>query len=293
MSQALTGGEDVPPRSTATARQQRLGAELRKLRERAGLSTREAGQKLGVDPARISNIESGRFGVSADRVRTFALGYDCTDSVFVDALAEMVSARGRNWWDDYQGVLPSVLLDLAEMEHHATSIRTAQFTHLPGLLQTADYARLIFQQNVPTLPQPMVEHRVSHRLKRQGVLFRDAPVPFATIIHEAALRMRFGDPKLMRDQLAYIVEMSERPMVDVLVLPFAAGVFPGAGQTVVFATGPVRQLDTVQLDTEHGGEFLHAEAQLVKYRTILERFQALCLDEEESRAFVRQVIASL
>ncbi|MGW3413659.1 FG-GAP-like repeat-containing protein [Streptomyces sp. NPDC000888] len=59
-------GEAVPPRPTATVRQQRLGAELRKLRERAGLNSLEARQKLRVDPARISNIESGRFGVSAE-----------------------------------------------------------------------------------------------------------------------------------------------------------------------------------------------------------------------------------
>jgi transcriptional regulator with XRE-family HTH domain len=83
--------------NTATVRQQRLGAELRKLRERAGLSTRAAGQKLGVDPARISNIEAGRFGVSADRIRAFALGYDCGDEPYVEALAAMTTGRTPGW----------------------------------------------------------------------------------------------------------------------------------------------------------------------------------------------------
>ncbi|MPY61876.1 helix-turn-helix domain-containing protein [Streptomyces spongiae] len=286
-------GAAVPPRPTATARQQRLGAELRKLRERADLTTRAAGQKLGVDPARISNIESGRFGVSADRVRAFAFGYDCDDEPYIDALATMTTSRSRNWWDDYRDLLPPVLLDLSEMEEHATALHTVQFTHLPGLLQTPDYARLVFQQNVPALSPPMVEHRLSHRIKRQGILYADTPTPYTAIIHEAALRMQFGGPEVMRKQLAHIAEMSEREHVTVLVLPFAAGIFPGAGQTVVIAQGPVRQLDTVQLDTEHGSEFLHAEAQLVKYRTIMGRMEGLSLDATASRDLIHTLATNL
>lgn len=283
----------MPPRPSATVRQQRLGAELRKLRKRAGLNSREAGQKLGVDPARISNIESGRFGVSADRVRAFAHGYECCDESYIDALAAMTAGRSRNWWDDYRDLLPPVLLDLSEMEQHAKTLRTVQFTHLPGLLQTADYARLVFQQNVPSLPPPKIEHRLSHRIKRQGILYGDSPTQYAGIIHEAALRMRFGGPDVMRDQLAHIARMSERKNVTVLVLPFSAGIFPGAGQTVVIAGGPHPQLDTVQLDTEHGSEFLHAEAQLVKYRTIMGRMEQLSLDAADSRDFIHGLIEDL
>ncbi|GGV70300.1 transcriptional regulator [Streptomyces longisporoflavus] len=281
----------MPPRSTATVRQQRLGAELRKLRERAGLNSREAGQKLGVNPARISNIEAGRFGVSADRVRTFALGYDCADEPYIDALAAMTTGRSRNWWDDYRDILPPVLLDLSEMEEHATALRTVQFTHLPGLLQIPDYARVIFQQNVPALSPPSVEHRLSHRIKRQGVLYADTPTPYAAIIHEAALRMQFGGAEIMRRQLAHIAEMSERENVTVRVLPFAAGIFPGAGQTVAIAKGPHPELDTVQLDTEHGSEFLYAEAQLMKYRTIMSRLESQSLDAPTSRDFIHSLIA--
>lgn len=263
------------------------------MRERAGLTTRAAGQKLGVDPARVSNIESGRFGVSPDRVRAFALGYDCDDEPYVEALAAMTTSRSRNWWDDYRELLPPVLLDLSEMEEHATALRTVQFTHLPGLLQTPDYARLVFQQNVPALSPPMVEHRLSHRIKRQGILYSDSPTPYTGIIHEAALRMQFGAPKVMHNQLTHITEMSKREHMTVLVLPFAAGIFPGAGQTVVIAQGPHPRLDTVQLDTEHGSEFLHAEAQLEKYRTIMSRMEDLSLSAAASRDFIHTLMANL
>lgn len=124
---------------------------------------------------------------------------------------------------------------------------------------------MVFQQNVPALSPPMVEHRL-HRIKRQGVLYSDTRTPYTGIVHEAALRTQFGGTEITRKQLAHIAEMSEREGVTILVLPFSAGIFPGAGQTVVIAHGP-----HPQLDTEHGSEFLHAEAQLMRYRTIMGR----------------------
>ncbi|MFH8349216.1 helix-turn-helix domain-containing protein [Streptomyces sp. NPDC018045] len=283
----------MPPRSAPTGRQQRIGAELRKLRERAGLATREAGQLLSVNAARISSIESGRFGVSAERVRMFAHNYGCADEAYIAALADMTASHGRQWWDEYRRLLPSNLLDLAELEHYAGAISTAQIAHLPGLMQTVDYARVIFRQSIPALSPPEIEHRVSHRIKRQEILYGDDPTPFKAIIHEAALRMQFGGRRVVKEQLTHIAELSELPHVVVLVVPYSAGVFPGAGQTVLYASGPVPQLDTVQLDSEHGSECVYADYQLEKYRTFMRRFEDVALQENASREFLQDIISEL
>ncbi|MFD0307086.1 helix-turn-helix domain-containing protein [Streptomyces sp. NPDC127119] len=283
----------MPPRAAATVRQQRIGAELRKLRERAGMTAREAGELLSVNAARISSIEAGRFGVSADRIRMFAHSYGSSDEPYIEALVATAAGRGRSWWDEYRETLPSGLLDLSELEHHATTISTAQIAHIPGLFQTVDYARLVFRQSIPKLSPPEIEYRVTHRIKRQGILFADNPIPYTAIIHEAALRMRFGSRDVTREQLEHIVEMSEREHVTVLVIPYEAGVFPGAGQTVLYAEGPVPQLDTVQLDAEHGSVFLHADLQLEKYRTFMTHFRAVALKEAESRTLIQAIIDNL
>ncbi|MGP4110073.1 helix-turn-helix domain-containing protein [Streptomyces sp. 4N509B] len=283
----------MPPRSAPTARQRRLGAELRKLRERAGLTSVVAATQLGVTQSRLSAIEGGRYGVSGERVRTFALHYGCSDEALIDALAAMTVGRQRRWWDEYRDVLPADMLDLAELEHHATAIRTTQVSHLPGLLQTIDYARCIFRQHVPKLPAPLLEYRTSLRIKRQQIFLGPHPTPYQAVIHEAALRMRFGGAKVTRAQLTHINEMSEHDHITVRVVPFAAGDFPGSGQTVLYAEGPVPQLDTVQLDTEHGCELLDAEAELVNYRTSMDRFNGLALSPADSREFVHQIIKTL
>ncbi|UNO40166.1 helix-turn-helix transcriptional regulator [Streptomyces sp. MST-110588] len=283
----------MPQRDAPTARQRRLGWELRKLRERAGMSATEAGELLGIGQSRVSNTEVGRIGISAERVRVFALNYGCDDERLVEALAAMETGRTRHWWEEYRGRLPAGLLDLAELEHYATAIRTAQLTHLPGLLQTVDYARLTFRQCIPQLPPPEIEYRISHRIKRQDVIYRARPIPYTAIIHEAALRMQFGGPEVTREQLRHIIDMSERDGVAVLVIPFSAGIFPGSGQTIVFAEGPLPELDTVQLDAEHGFVFVHTEVALAKYRTVLDRMEAMALKPEPSRDFIRSIMKTL
>ncbi|ASQ95436.1 helix-turn-helix transcriptional regulator [Streptomyces sp. 11-1-2] len=279
----------MPPSSTPTARKQRLGAELRKLRERAGMSSTAAAALLGGNQARISNIEAGRYAVSADRVRVLAQNYSCSDQALVDALAGMTGDRKRGWWEEYRETFSSGLLDLAELEHHAVAARVAQVITVPGLLQTPEHARAIFRDVVPPLMPPEVEHRVSYRVKRQVVLFRDEPLPYTAIIHEAALRMQFGGAATAKAQLEHLIGMSERDHVTVVVIPFGGVSFPISAHGVDYFCGPVTQLDTVQLDTAHGVELVDAAAQLEKYRLVLDRMEQAALGPDESRDLIRRI----
>ncbi|MCZ4510479.1 helix-turn-helix transcriptional regulator [Streptomyces sp. ActVer] len=280
-------------RSNPTGRQLRLGTELRKLRERAGLTSTQASRLLGVQQNQISNVEAGRAGVSPERVRTLACHYECGDKALVEALSGMAAERARGWWEQYRELLPAVLLDLAEVEHHATRLRTAVTVHIPGLFQTTDYAREIFRQDVPEMSPPDIEHRVSFRVKRQAVLYRDSPTPHQAIIHEAALRMKFGGPPVTRAQLQHLLDMSKQDHISLHVIPFDAGTFPGSGQSIYYSDGPVPQLDTVNLDQSHGPAFLDSEAQLDKYRVLLDRMEASALPPSESRDFIHKVVQDL
>ncbi|MGW6240690.1 helix-turn-helix domain-containing protein [Streptomyces sp. NPDC055094] len=282
-----------PKNLPATVRQRRLGAELRRLRQQADLTTAQAGVLDGSSQPRISSIESGRYAVGADRVRALARGYSCTDEAYIDALTEMTGGRTRGWWDEYRELLTLDAIDLAELEHHATSMRTASVIHLPGLLQTRAHAHAVISDVVPPFAPHEVEHRVSYRIKRQVVLYRDNPMPLTAVIHEAALRMGFGGPEAARAQLKHLLDMSELDHITVLVIPFGAGTFPGAGANIYYMAGAVPALDTVQLDTEHGAAFLDAQPQLIRYRTVLDRMEGCSLEPTKSRDLIRRIAADL
>ncbi|MGW1818887.1 helix-turn-helix domain-containing protein [Streptomyces sp. NPDC002125] len=282
-----------PVRANPTGRQLRLGSELRKLRERAGLTATQAGQLLGVKQNQISNMEAGRVGVSPERVRTLAGHYRCVDEGVVNALCDMTSDRTRGWWEEYREILPPKLLDLAEIEHHGAGLQAAHSMHIPGLLQTVDHAREIYRQAVPEISPPEIEHRVSYRVKRQAVLYRDNAAPYRAVIHEAALRMRFGGPGIARAQLRHLLALSERPHVSIRVVPFSATYYPGSGQSVYYVRGPVPALDTAQLDQSHGPVFIDSEAQLAQYRLLLERLDDAALPTEQSQDLIHAIAREL
>ncbi|MDX2931130.1 helix-turn-helix domain-containing protein [Streptomyces ipomoeae] len=280
-------------RTSPTERQKRLGAEVRRMRTSAGVSAEYAAGLLGVDRGKISHIESGVRAISPERLRTLACNCDCQDERYVEALAEMAQPGQRGWWDKYRGTLPQGLLDIAELEAHAVRMRAAYSVHIPGLLQTSDHALAIFRVVIPQLPEHEIALRLAHRVERQHVLDSDNPTPFTAIVHEAALRMRFGGREVARAQLEHLLKKSEQDNITLLVIPFEAGAFPGAGQTVLYAEGPVPQLDTVQIDNSHGPDFLYADTQLAKYRAHLDWMEGIALSPSASRDFIRDIANSL
>lgn len=199
----------MAPRNAPTGRQRRLATEMRRLREQAGISIQEAAAMLGADRTMISNVEAGRTGLSEERVRQLACHYKCPDPRLIDGLAAMAGRRMRPWWNEYRGKLPDGHLDVSEIEYHATRIRTAQTIHLPGLFQTEDYARAIFNLAVPELPRLQLELRVAHRMDRQAVVTGSQATPYIGIIHEAALRLEFGGRDVARKQLNYLADAAD------------------------------------------------------------------------------------
>ncbi|WP_329293231.1 helix-turn-helix transcriptional regulator [Streptomyces pseudovenezuelae] len=274
-------------RREPTARQMRLGVELRRLREAAGLTTIEAAALLGVNRVQITHIESGITGVSEQRVRRLASHYACTDQEFVDALISMATDRTRGWWEEYRGLLPTPFLDLSELEHHARFLHHVAVLYVPGLLQTEDYARAVFSSRLPELPHEELELRIQHRKARQKIA-----IPYKALIHEAALRIRVKDRATSKAQLARLVELSDAEHVTLRAIPFDLDDF-AASSTMTYAGGPLPKLDTVVRDAPHGSVLIDSEAQLTIYRTRFHRVEAVSLEPNESRDFIHRLAKEL
>ncbi|MCX5204687.1 helix-turn-helix domain-containing protein [Streptomyces sp. NBC_00237] len=279
----------MPPRSQPTARQVRLGVELRRLREAAGMTAREVAVALGSSSVHMSQTEAGIAGVSEARVRRLAAHYACVDAELIDALVAMATERTRGWWEEYRDVLPVAFLDLSELEHHACSIREVGTDHVPGLLQTEEYARAVFKYWRPGLPSSELEPRVAHRKRRGAILDRADATPYEAVLHESVLRTRVADRKVARAQLERILDHSTKPNVTVCVIPFDVDNFAGAGTTMMYASGPVPALDTVHMDTVSGGVYVDAVAQLHALRSIFETVTSAALEPSRSRDYIHRL----
>ena len=275
-------------RREPTARQMRLGVELRRLREAAGLTATEAAALLGANRVQISHIESGLTGVSEQRLHRLKSHYACTDEEFISALITMATDRTRGWWEEYRGLLPKSFLDLAELEHHAAFLHDVAILYVPGRLQTEDSARAVFSARLPELADDELELRVRHRMARQEIV-----IPHEVVIHEAALRFRVSDRLATRAQLARLLELSEADYITLRVIPFDLDGFAKASSTMTYVGGPLPKLDTVVRDAPHGSIFIDSEAQLNTYRTSFRRVKAVSLDPERSREFIHDLAKEL
>ncbi|MEU5091422.1 helix-turn-helix transcriptional regulator [Streptomyces sp. NPDC021356] len=275
-------------RAEPTARQLRLATELRRLREAAGLNSRQAAALLGVNPAQITHIESALAGVSEQRIRRMASHYACTDTEFIDALVAMATDRTRGWWEEYRGLLPTSFLDLSELDHHSSFLREVSILFVPGLLQTEDYARAVFSSRVPDLTPEELELRVRYRMERQAI-----STPYEVIVHEAALRIRVSDRATSRTQLSRLLDLSEADHVTLRVIPFDLDGFSRASSTMTYAGGSVPKLDTVVRDAPHGSVFVDSEAQLDAYRTRFRKVRDVSLEPERSRDLIHRLTKEL
>jgi hypothetical protein len=250
---------------------------------------------LGTDQGKISHIESGRIGVSEERIRKLATFYACHDQALLDALCTIAREhRGQYWWDEYRGIIAPGPLNVAELEYHSVAMKAVHTVSFPGLLQIPDYARALFRGVFhPELTPEEIDTRTEFRMRRKVVFEREDPPPFDVFIHEAALRMRFGGRHVVRAQLRYLMDAGEWPNVTVRVIPFTNEEFFEATQPVFYSTGVVPQLDTVQYDTPRGGGFLDSTAELEGYRAFFDRAGKVSLSAEESRQLIHHIAREL
>lgn len=257
------------------------------------MTAREAAELLEADAVQMSQIESGTVGVSAKRVRRMAANYACTDVALTEALVEMATDRTKGWWEEYRGVLPPVFLDGAEAEHHAAFLREVVIHYIPGLLQTADYARSVFTYTRPELTEDEVDLRVEHRMKRRAVIERETPVPYETVVHEFALRVHVADHEASLRQLRFILDKIDAGQATVRVIPIDREGFAGAGASMLYLGGAVPQLDTALRDAPTGVAYIDAEPRLEQLRTLYRRVRSASLEPTASRDLIHRLTKEL
>lgn len=262
-------------RTTISERQRRLGHELKKLREQAGLSAGEAADRIGMGRGQLSHIEAGRTSILSDRLRHLCQALGCESVPHIESLVAMSEATGKGWWSAYKGNIGSAAMNLAELEAGAVSLRTHEALFIPGLLQTEAYIRTIFSS--PKLNVRDIDEATAFRLERQAILTSERAPAFHAVIHEAALHMRFGGPTVLREQLLHLIEMAQLPNITVQIFPFGADLDAALSGTFLHTITPVRELSTIVLDHPAGSLYLSEDEHLTLYDTMFDRLMASAL----------------
>lgn len=203
-----------------------LGAKLRQGRIDAGFSSQDAlAARLGFDRTVITKAETGDRPPTPDVLSMWCETCGLDPDMFT-GLAEL--ARSAD------GPIPTWFEDWLDAEGNAHTIRIWQPLIIPGLLQTAGYARALFV--AAGADEDRAGDLVNARLERQAILDRSQPPDVLAVLDESALHRLIGLPATMADQLAYVVERGRLPHVTVQVVPAESGANAGLGGALNIAS---------------------------------------------------------
>ena len=254
-----------------------FGAELRRARTSARLSQEQLGQRLGYSGAQVGKVETGERSPSQD----FAEG--CDRALDTGGLFLRIHQLARRW----DGPHPQWFRDWLRVEQEATALRWWEPMLVPGLLQTADYARAILRVG-PDTTEDMLEELVSARLERQAILDRPKPPELWVLIDEMVLRRLIGSRKIMHDQLLHLADASCRPNVTVQVVPAEVGAHAGLlGAFIVAALDD--GLSVLYAETAVEAQTIERSALVKKAALAYDRLRSEALPHRSSRDLIGKV----
>ncbi|MDT0527803.1 helix-turn-helix transcriptional regulator [Micromonospora sp. DSM 115977] len=273
------GPAEGGPGTGPTVLRMLLGTQLRRLRESSGVTREGAGWEIRASESKISRMELGRVGFKERDVADLLTLYGVTASEEREALLKLArDANSPGWWHRYGDVLPNWFQSYLGLEAAAALIRSYEVQFVPGLLQTREYARAVVLLGHGRAAPAEIERRVALRMQRQRLLHRENPPQLWAVVDEAALRRPIGGPRVMREQVAALIEATKSPNIRLQVIPFAAGGHAAAGGAFTILRFGDRELpDIVYIEQLTSALYLDKRDDLDYYAVAMER---LCVEAE-------------
>ena len=275
---------EAQPGSGPTVLRILLGSQLRRLRERKGITREDAGYTIRASGSKISRMELGRVSFKERDVTDLLSLYGVEAPAERAALVDLArQANSPGWWHKYGDVLPDWFQVYVGLEEAASLVRSYELQFVPGLLQTADYARAVVRLGQRTADQAEIEHRVNLRLDRQQVLAKPNAPRLWTIIDEAALHRPIGGAGVMRGQLERLIEASRQPNVTIQVMPFAFGGHAAESGSFTIMRFPEFDLpDVVYLEQLTSALYLDKREDAERYTEVMERLSVESAPPEQT-----------
>ncbi|UPT23646.1 helix-turn-helix domain-containing protein [Thermobifida alba] len=266
-----------------------LVSQLKRLRAEAKLSQEQVADEMGWDVSKLYRIENGRFvRLNTESVAALCRLYKASDALREELISIAKAARRHKpWWFQYEEVAGNAFYGL---ENEATKIQDYAVGLIPGLLQHPDYINALMSRGLLSDPEER-RQRIDARIQRQAnILGRDNPLQMWSVIDESALRCLIGGPKVMRTQLEHLIELADRPHLDIQVLPLSKAMTQPYNFTLL-SLGETERVGYI--DVPPNGHFFEGANEVANHTRIFEYVQAAALPLGETPAFLRRVITDL
>lgn len=281
----------MPVRTTTRRRQ--LGATLRKLRARKGMTLEEAGLLVGVSKATVSRYETQAGPVKWPIVDALCREYGASEAERKAVVALAKEAKQQGWWNSFADAIPEDMNLLLTLEDEAVREDHFACLYVPGLLQTRSYTEAVQHASEMRHSPEAIKQLVDIRMKRQEILSRANPPHLWAILDESVIRRVVGSREVMSEQLQHLLRANESPDITLQVLPFARGAHAAAMGSFVILGGVEPSLDVVYVDIHVGSLFMEKEEELERYRLAFDYLRAQALDMAATSAVIEHVLREM
>ncbi|WP_263170234.1 helix-turn-helix domain-containing protein [Streptomyces sp. SCSIO ZS0520] len=281
-------------RPRPTVRRRKLGGELRRLREAAGVSLEQAAERIGGEKSKISRQETGRQGVRKLELEALFELYSVTDERLKTALTTLSrESRRKNWWAPYGEILGEEFQERLSIESEAVRTQLFQPLLVPGPLQTRAYAEVLIRGAARDTDAGHIESLIDLRTERQKVL-QEKKSQVLCLLDEAVLRRAIGGPEVMREQLQKLLDVNNPPMLSIQIVPFGQGWHAGLdGPFGIFSYPDPMDLDVVSIEYLDGVRYLEENEPVERYKLAFDQLRASALPSKQSMDLITQVMRDL
>jgi transcriptional regulator with XRE-family HTH domain len=276
-------------------RRRRLAAELRRLREAAGLTCDDVAERLDCSASKISRIETGRVAVSPRDVRDMLSVYGVEEDRRAGLIQLARDARQKGWWQGYGDSVEPHMATYLAMVSEASQIRHYSVTRIPSLLQAEDYARALVTggRAGPDRYSGPADRNVEMQMERQRRAAASVPQVWA-VLDEGAVRRQVGGRDVMRKQIEHLIGLSAMPHFFLQLIPFTSGAYPALDLPFVILGFPdPADLDVVGIGYATGSLWIEDLADVGRYNVLFDHLQAVALSPADSVALMASALADL
>ncbi|MFI7670981.1 helix-turn-helix domain-containing protein [Nocardia sp. NPDC049526] len=289
------GGITLSTESNYTTLPRRvLGRRLRDLREKRSLSRARAAQECEMGSQTLWRLESGRCSeVKKMVVNALCDLYRANDDDRGALLWLAQESRKDGWWQSYADAIIPDREMFVGLEQSASRAISRQSTLVPGLLQTSDYRRAVWEAEGEPVD---IERDIDMVAKRQERLHDSENFTFEALLSESVLRQRVGSTEVMAGQLSQLIEIGKLPNVSIRVVPFNAPNHLGlVAKDFVYLEFPehlnpaLTEPPVVYVEGFTGMLFLDKPSETARYRTACSSIQRVALSEHDTRRLVEAI----
>ena len=272
-----------------------LGAQLRRLRESAGVTRDDAGYHIRASGSKISRMELGRVSFKERDVTDLLEFYGTDDPAEKEKLVQLTrEANATPWYQKFQDVVPDWFHVFVGLEEAAQLIRVYEVQFVPGLLQTEEYARAIITQGAPGMDPDELDRRVALRMGRQKLLTRENPPRYWVILDEAALRRPMGGRDVHVKQIERLIDLVSEPNITLQVMPFRYGGHAAEAGAFTIMRFPETDLpDVVYMEYLTGAHYIDKPEEVERYAAVMERLSVAGTSPDRTREILTGMLKDI